>query len=189
MQIAYNLLNYPSAAETDSGRERSGVTSRRLLVPILWLIAGGCAAAIMDTLVAMAWWGPKGIAPEHILQGFTSWFIGPQAFAGGLATALTGALIYAQLMCGLVALYYVCARRFALLWERPLLCGGVYGVLAYFAIFQMMVPALTGTHPQMHDLPWIAACVVAYVTLVGTSCALFSRAAAVARHRQDTSPH
>ncbi|WP_449425900.1 hypothetical protein [Rhodanobacter lindaniclasticus] len=185
MQIACDLP--PFVAGTDAGRARLDGTSGRLLVPILWLMAGGYAAATMDTLVAMAWWGPKGIAPEHILQGFTAWFIGPQAFAGGLGAALAGALIYAQLMCGLVALYHVCARRFALLWERPLLCGGVYGALAYVAVFQLMVPALTGTHPKTHDLSWIAACVIVYMTLVGTSCALFSRAADAAMRRQGAS--
>ena len=182
MQTAYDLLDGPSAAGTPPVGENSDVASRPLLAPILWLLAGGCAAAFMDTLVAMAWWGPRGIAPEHILQGFTSWFIGPRAFAGGLGTALTGALIYALLMSGLVALYHACARRFALLWEQPLLCGAAYGALAYLAVFQLMVPALTGTHPTTHHMLWTGTCVVAYMTLVGPSCAFFSRVAGTARH-------
>lgn len=183
MQIASNSLNGSSARIIDSDCRPAGGVASPVLVPVLWLIAGGCVAATMDTLVAMAWWGVKGVAPEYILQGFTAWFVGPRAFAGGPGTALAGALIYAQLMCGLVALYHACARRFPLLWERPLLCGGVYGALAYFAVFQGMVPALTGTHPKALDLSWVAACVIAYVALVGTSCALFSRAADAAKRR------
>ena len=181
MQSAYNLLDRPFLAGTDSAHERSNAAARPVLIPILWLIAGGCVAATVDTLVAMAWWGPKGIAPEHILQGFASWFIGPGAFAGGLAMALAGALIYAQIMCALVAAYYVCALRLAPLWQRPLLCGGVYGALAYLAIFEVMVPALTGAHPKTLDMVWIATCLAVYITVVGTSCALFSRAADAAR--------
>ena len=134
-------------------------------------------AAALDTLVAMGWWAPKGVAPEHILQGYTSWLIGPAAFSEGFGAALIGALIYAHLMSCLMAIYYVCARRFALLWEHPLLCGGVYGALAYFAIFQMIVPMLTGASATAHGISWIATCVVTYMTFVGMPCALFSRAA------------
>ncbi|THD06914.1 hypothetical protein [Rhodanobacter lindaniclasticus] len=181
MQSAYHLLDRPILAGTGSSPEHSRAAAQSVLVPMLWLIAGGCAAATVDTAVAMAWWGPKGIAPEHILQGFASWFIGPRAFAGGLVTALAGALIYAQMMCALVVVYYVCARRSASLWERPLLCGGVYGALAYFAIFQVMVPALTGAHPKTLDMVWIATCLAVYITVVGSFCALFSRAAGAAR--------
>lgn len=188
MQIACNLLDSSSPAEIDPDCGRAVVIAKPVLAPMLWLIAGGCAAAAMDTSVAIAWWGAKGVAPEHILQSFSAWFIGSRAFAGGMSTALAGAVIYAQLMCLLVALYHVCARRFALLWRRPLLCGGVYGAMAYFAVFQLLVPTLTGAHPKAHDPSWIAACVVAFMVMVGPSCALFSRTAEAARQRQGTSP-
>lgn len=177
MQITYNFPASASFVALDPALESSTNTRRHLGKTILWVVAGGCTTALLDTLVAMAWWGPRGIAPEHILQGFFSWFIGAAAFSHGMNAAVLGALTYALLMCGLVTFYYACARRFALLWERPLLCGGVYGALAYFAIFQVMVPMLTGAHPKAHDMSWIATCVVTYMTFVGMPCALFSRAA------------
>ena len=141
-----------------------------------WLMLGGCTVATLDMLSAMAYWGRHGVMPEHILQGITAWIVGPAAFNGGFGSALLGALLYGQLMWGVVALYHALARRQPLLLRRPLLCGGVYGAMAYIAIFQVMAPLLTGSTGP-HELPWIATCAIVYITLVGMPCALFARAA------------
>lgn len=153
------------------------VPHRRRGTSTAWLMLGGYTVATLDMLSAMAYWAPHGVTPEHILQVVVAWLVGPIAFAGGWGTALLGALLYGLLMWGVVALYHALARKWPLLLRRPLLCGGIYGALAYPAIFRILVPLLTGNH-SLPALPWMATCVIVYITLVGMPCALFARAAA-----------
>jgi hypothetical protein len=93
-----------------------------------------------------------------------------------MPTAVLGVLLYGQLLWGVATLYDALARRYPLLWRRPLACGAVYGIAAYVAIFQLLAPALTGMRPAVAPL-WTATCLLAYATVVGIPCALCSRAA------------
>jgi hypothetical protein len=152
------------------------ITRRSVNVP--WLLVGGYVVATLDMLVAMAYWGRYGLSPSHILQSIATWLLGPGAYAGGLATAVLGAVLYGHLLWGVVALYRAVARRHPLLLHRPFLCGSVYGVLAYLAIFQVLAPLLSGTRAGFDRPLWLAVCVVTYAILVGIPCALFSRLSA-----------
>ena len=146
-----------------------------------WLLVGGYTAAVLDLSVAAAYWAPRGVAVGRIPQGIASWLLGPAAFSGGVLTAVLGVLLYGQLLWGVATLYDALARRHPLLSKRPLACGAVYGIAAYVAIFQLLVPALTGIRPVVAPF-WTATCLLAYATVVGIPCALFSRAARAATH-------
>ena len=132
-------------------------------------------------LCAIAYWAPHGVSASRVLQSIATWILGPAALTGGIATALLGAFIYGHLMWGVVALYHAIARRHPILLRRPILCGSIYGAIAYFAIFMVLAPLLTGKPPTTGDPAWILTCIVVFMTLVGIPCALFSRAAAAAR--------
>lgn len=139
------------------------------------LMLGGYIVAALDMAVAMIYWAPHGVPPGRILQGIAAWLLGPSAFAGGSVTMVLGAFLYGQLLWGVMALYHVLAQRYTVLHRRPLLCGGIYGVLAYVAIFKVLQPVLTGTLPSLGSLAWIATCLLSYAILVGMPCALVSR--------------
>jgi hypothetical protein len=153
--------------------------TRRPGPAVPWLLLGGYTAAVLDLSVAVAYWAPRGVAASRIPQGIASWLLGPAAFSGGMLTAVLGVLLYGQLLWGVATLYEALARRHPLLWRRPLACGAVYGIAAYVAIFQLLAPALTGMRPAVAPL-WTATCLLAYATVVGIPCALFSRAARAA---------
>jgi hypothetical protein len=156
--------------------------TRRHGPAVPWLLLGGYTAAVLDLSVAMAYWTPRGLAASRIPQGIASWLLGPAAFYGGMLTAVLGVLLYGQLLWGVATLYDALARRHPLLWRRPLVCGAVYGIAAYVAIFHLLVPVLTGMRPVAAPL-WTATCLLAYATVVGIPCALCSRAAwAATRH-------
>lgn len=154
-------------------------TSRRAL-RMPWLLVGGYTVAALDMLAAMAYWAPDGVSAIRVLQSVATWILGPAAYNGGMATALLGAFVYAQVMWGVVALYRAIARRYPVLLRRPVTCGVLYGAVAYVAIFQVTAPLLSGIRPAFDPL-WVATCVVVYTTLVGIPCALFAREAAASR--------
>jgi hypothetical protein len=156
------------------------IAASRRTLRMPWLLVGGYTVATLDLLAAMAYWAPDGVSATRVLQSIATWILGPAAYTGGLATAVLGAVVYAQVMWGVVALYHAMARRWPVLLRRPVTCGVLYGAVAYVAIFQVMAPLLSGIRPAFDPL-WIATCVVVYTTLVGIPCALFAREAAAAR--------
>jgi len=155
---------------------RSGATHPARSFP--WLLLGGYTVATFDMVCAIAYWAPHGVSASRVLQSIATWILGPAALTGGAATALLGAFIYGHVMWGVVALYHAIARRRPVLLQRPVRCGAVYGAIAYFAIFKVMAPLLTGKLPAIGDPAWELTCIVVFMTLVGIPCALFSRAAA-----------
>lgn len=155
----------------------SALARRRLATP--WLLIGGYTTATLDLLAAVAYWAPQGVTPSRIPQSIASWLLGPEAYTGGVFTAVLGALLYGQLLWGVVMLYHAIARRHALLLRRPRLCGALYGAAAYVAIFQVLAPLCFGARP-VPDPVWTATCLLVYATLVGIPCAFFSRAALAA---------
>lgn len=163
----------------------SVIPRRRIAVP--WLLLGGYTVATLDMLVAITYWSGRGVSASHVLQVPATWILGHAAYSGGMATAMIGALVYGHLMWGVVALYRAIARHHPVFWRRPFVCGSLYGVAAYFVIFQIMAPLLTSTRPNFHNLPWQLICVATFMTLVGIPCALFSRMAGD-RPAQDASP-
>lgn len=159
---------------------RPGATHQARSLP--WLLLGGYTVATFDMVCAIAYWAPHGVSASRVLQSIATWVLGPAALAGGTATALLGAFIYGHVMWGVVALYHAIARRHPVLLQQPVRYGSIYGALAYFAIFKVMAPLLTGKLPTIGDPAWELTCIVVFMTLVGIPCALFSRAAAGARH-------
>jgi hypothetical protein len=139
------------------------------------LLGVGYMAAVLDLLAATAYWTPHGVSPWRIPQSIAAWLLGPPAYAGGILTAAFGVLLYGQVLWGVAAAYRAIARRHRLLLRRPFLCGALYGMAAYVAIFQVLVPLLFGVH-QVASAPWTMTCLLAYAAVVGIPCALGARA-------------
>jgi len=75
--------------------------------------------------------------------------------------------------------YYLVARRWPLLWQRPWLCGAGYGVLLYLVMNYVVVP-LSAAGPGSKDPLWVALSVAVHVLFIGIPCALFARLALTA---------
>lgn len=140
-----------------------------------WLAIAGISGALVDLGVAAVYWSQFHVDAIRIPQGIAAWIIGRDAFGGGAATALLGLLLYCGLGCAVCALYRVAAGRWRVLLRRPILCGALYGTLAYGVIFWIMAPLLTGdggsTKPE-----WLGLCVATYILAIGIPCALATRA-------------
>lgn len=143
-----------------------------------WLLLGGVTAAFLDLAFASIYWTTlHGSTTTKVLQSIASWVLGAGAFAGGVRTAALGAVLYAYLMCMLMALYHAAAGRFSMLLRRPLACGAIYGMGMYLLIFKWVVPHFTAAPVQAPPPDWTLACLTAYALLVGIPCALFTRIA------------
>lgn len=148
---------------------------RRSTHPALWLGLAGYAMAAVDLGVAAAYWAPRGLPVERMLQAFAEWVLGTQAYHGGAATALLGAMTYGLVLWGVLALFHALAVRVPALVRHPLPMGALYGIAAYFAIFHLAAPALTGRSPGFAHPDWIMACLLVFTLVIGIPGALLSR--------------
>ena len=151
------------------------LSSRPLPAPA-WIAIGGAGLALADLAFAAAFWSLRnGTAPLRIPQSIAAWVLGSEAaHAGGLATALAGMLLYACLVCAMVAAYVHLFRRAALVRAAGMAGGTLYGCALYVLLFQLVLPAWSATPPGDASPAWIFACVVAYAG-IGAGCAWIAR--------------
>lgn len=132
-----------------------------------WLLLGGVAAALLELGFAIAYWLPHGVAPTRLMQGVAAWWIGRDAYSGGLASALFGVLLYCHMMIAVVAVYHAASLRYRALLQHPLRYGALYGAMMYVLILEFAVPQF-GVHVAVSTDPvWRLACLAAFMLLVG----------------------
>jgi len=148
--------------------------------PWAQVLLGGLVAGTFDiTYAAVFWWLKRGVPPARVFQSVGAGLLGDASFSGGWPTALLGLGLHYFIATSMAVTYYLVARRFSELWQRPLLYGPLYGVLLY-GIMNYVVLPLSAARPGSKDPLWIALSVAVHAFLIGTPCALFARRAMLA---------
>lgn len=145
--------------------------------PWWFVLAGGLVAGTFDIVYACVFWAIKrGVAPQRILQRVASGLLGEASLTGGWATAALGLLCHFCIAIAMAVTYYLVARRWAALWERPLLYGAAYGLLLYVIMNYVVVP-LSAAGPGSNDPLWVGMSIAVHALLIGIPCAVFARLA------------
>jgi len=144
----------------------------RALETILW---GGVAVAVLDIANAMTfWWVYSGATPQTILQSIAAGILGPDAFAGGAATAWLGAFLHFFISCGIAAVFYIACLRWPILFKRPATYGAIYGAIVYLVMTHVVVPLSQAT-PVPFIPAWFAASLIGHIVLVGLPVTFIAR--------------
>ena len=142
------------------------------------VLAGGFVAGTLDITYACVFWAVKrGVPVQRILQSVAAGVLGEASFTGGRATAALGLALHYFIALSMALVYYLVARRWPLLWERPVRCGAAYGLLLYGIMNYVVVP-LSAAGRGSQDPLWIALSIAVHVLLIGIPIALFVRRAA-----------
>lgn len=140
-----------------------------------WLLLAAVAATVLDLGFAVVFWAVEGVPATRVLQSVATWLLGRDAYAGGIATAALGGVLYLALMWALAALYGGLSRTFPRLLRQPVRFGLIYGAVMYGLVFHILVPLFTAAGPASQRPDWILACIAAYMVLVGLPCAWAAR--------------
>jgi len=160
--------------------------SRRSIAPLAFVLAGGAVAGTLDITYACVFWALKrGVPVQRILQSVAAGLLGEASFAGGGATAALGLVLHYFIALSMAVVYYLVARRWPLLWQRPVLAGAGYGLLLYGTMNYIVVP-LSAAGRGSKDPLWIALSIAAHVLLIGIPIALFVRRAEGSCHTSST---
>lgn len=148
----------------------------RRTAPLAYVIVGGLVAGTLGIVFAMTFWAVKsGMSATEVLQSISAGLLGESSFDGGARTALLGLFVHFALAVWAALGYYLVACRRPVLWRRPILFGGLYGIVLY-AVMNFLVIPLSAA-PVARDPTWIATSIVAHVVLLGIPVALFARQA------------
>ncbi len=141
------------------------------------LVAGGVVAGTFDIVYACVFWAIKrGVVPQRILQRVASGLLGEASLTGGWATAALGLVCHYFIAISMAVTYYLVARRWPALWQRPLRYGAAYGLLLYGIMNYVVVP-LSAAGPSSKDPLWIGMSIAVHALLIGIPCAVFARRA------------
>jgi hypothetical protein len=154
--------------------------SVRLYLPLAFVLAGGLVAGTLDIVYACAFWALKlDVSAQRIFQSVAAGLLGKASFAGGAATAALGLALHYLIALSMSVFYYLVARRWLFLWQRPLASGAIYGLLLYLVMNFVVVP-LSRAGPGSKDPLWITLSIAVHVLLIGIPIAIFARRAVLA---------
>lgn len=147
--------------------------------PLRWgpVLAGGLLAGTLDIAYAGIFWGIRASVPfQRILQSVAAGLLGKASFEGGVATATLGLVLHYFIATSMSVSYYLVARRWQPLAERPVMLGALYGVLLY-GIMNFLVVPLSAAGPGSKNPLWIGLSVTVHAFLIGVPIALCTRRA------------
>jgi hypothetical protein len=112
------------------------------MTPVRAIVYGGLTVGALDLADAMIFFYLRsGVSPVAILHSIAAGLLGPAAArAGGGATAALGLAVHFLIATIIVAIYVAASRRWSFLRRRVVLCGLIYGVIAYFIMNYVVVP-------------------------------------------------
>jgi len=149
----------------------------RMKKPWQWVLTGGLVAGTFDiTYACTFWWLKRGVLPTRVFQSVASGLLGDASFTGGWRTALLGLALHYSIATSMAVTYYLLARKWSELWQRPWVYGPLYGVLLYGIMSYIVVP-LSAANPGSRNLVWVLLSIAVHAFLIGTPCALFARRA------------
>ena len=144
----------------------------------VYVLIGGLLAGTLDITYACVFWALKaGVTPQRIFQSVARGVLGTAAFTSGAASAALGLFLHYFIAMMMSIAYYVVARRWTALVERPLLFGAAYGVVLYGVMNYIVVPLSAARGGGSGGTLWVTLSIIVHALLIGVPIALFARKA------------
>lgn len=167
-------------AFTNSGDDAAITGRPRALDTILY---GGLVVGILDGLFALIFYGLiLGIQPLRIFQSVASGLLGKAAYEGGTQTFVLGILLHFVVATCIAAVYYVASLKLPVLIHHAVVCGLIYGLIAYLGMNYVVIP-LSAIGLRPFSFRTFLPAFIAHAFLVGLPIALLARRSAQANQR------
>lgn len=137
---------------------------------------GGLVVGILDGIFALVFYGlALGGNVLRIFQTISAALLGREAaYGGGIPTFLLGILLHFVVATLISTVYYAASLKLRFLIEKAVVCGLIYGMIAYLVMNYVIIPLSrigSGTIPPMIFLVGI----IGHAFLVGLPIALIAR--------------
>ena len=127
----------------------------------------------MDIASAIIMALARGSTPMRLLQFVASGVLGRRAFEGGAATAGLGLALHFVIAFAVVVVFHFARQQIAVVRERPIASGIVYGVIVWLVMNLVVLPfsAARPRHALVPDLIQIAI----HIFIIGLPTSLLLR--------------
>lgn len=145
--------------------------------PALTVLTAGLLGGAGDIAYAVLfyrWW--RDVAPERVFQSVASGLYGPEAFQGGIQTAVAGAALHFFIATVAAGVFYLAAARVRSLTRRPYVFGPLFGLAMWLAMNFVVVPLSAARTPTFEDPVVVVTGILAHAFLFGLPIALVTRA-------------
>jgi hypothetical protein len=144
----------------------------KAFLAIFW---GGLACGVFDITQAMiAWHFQTGAKPVRILQSVAGGLLGPDAFKGGLKTAVLGGALHFLIAFTAAAVYWVASRKLTFMTQHTIIAGMLYGECVWLFMNYLVIP-LSAAHRPPFNAAAIITGPIGHLFLVGLPIALAVR--------------
>lgn len=138
-------------------------------------LVAGVAAAVAEMLVVLPMQGALGVAPRLVFQSITSGLLGKAAYFGGLPSVFGGAALHLFISLVAAAVYVLAARRLPRLLQHYVVCGLLYGLVAYAVMNWLVLPLSSIAFKPATSPPLVALDVVVHMLAFGLPIAFCVR--------------
>ncbi|HMF57195.1 MAG TPA: hypothetical protein VK619_12710 [Pyrinomonadaceae bacterium] len=148
------------------------------------ILYGGLVVGILDGLFALIFYGLiLGVKPVRIFQSVASALLGKASYEGGVQTFLLGILLHFVVASCIAAVYYAASLKLPVLINHAVVCGLIYGMLAYLGMNYVVIPlSAIGLRPT--SLRTFLPAFIGHALLVGLPIGLIARRSAKANKRE-----
>jgi hypothetical protein len=167
------MKNNQTAVRSINGKREVTLSRPRAFNAIFF---GGLAAGLGDGLFALTFYGGiLGIPLLRIFQPVASGILGKAAMEGGVATFLLGVLLHFVVAMCIATVYYLASSIWPFLLKHAVVCGLIYGMLAYLGMRYVVIPlsAVPARHGTFH-LSYFLTEMIGHAFLVGLPIALIA---------------
>ena len=113
------------------------------VISLAGLLSGVLDLTATSTLVRRT----QGIPLERLLQRIASGALGPSTFEEGKKTATAGLFFHFLISFTAAFVYYASSRKLAILIDRPLLSGVLYGAAVHLVMNRIVLPLSAAVIP------------------------------------------
>lgn len=117
------------------------------------IVFGGLAAGALDILDAFVVTALNGGTPIRVLHAIASGILGRDAYQGGLAAAALGLFLHFFIATSWATTYFMASRKLPVLVQRPLICGPLFGLVAWAVMYNVVLPLTFGRPYTVPALP------------------------------------
>ncbi|HTQ01566.1 MAG TPA: hypothetical protein VMN56_19775 [Casimicrobiaceae bacterium] len=104
------------------------------------VLCGGLLAGALDIVYAFVLTAMRSGSPLRMLQSIASGVLGPEAYQGGLPTALLGLALHLAILVVAAWIYLLAAQRAPTMQRHYVACGALFGVLVYLFMNFVVLP-------------------------------------------------
>lgn len=148
---------------------------------------GGLTVGVLDEMFAFVFYGLiLGVPTQRIFQSVAAGVLGRASFEGGDKTFVLGLALHFVVATCIALVYYLASLKLPVLVRRPVVCGLLYGLVAYLVMNYIVIP-LSAANSGRFSLRVFLPAFIGHAFLVGLPVALIAHRSARGHARRAAS--